>query len=137
MQARNLSARISVLIGLAALPLLLVYFLYDPAHSALFPACPFHRLTGLDCPGCGSQRALYQLLHGHILDALGYNLMMVMALPLILYAAAVQAGNLFRRERRVIRFLYRPWFTKLVLAAVLVFWVARNLPFVPFSWLAA
>jgi hypothetical protein len=43
--------------------------------------CPFHLLTGLWCPGCGSFRAINALLHGQSLAALGYNLLVVFLLP--------------------------------------------------------
>ncbi|MEW5722540.1 MAG: DUF2752 domain-containing protein, partial [Thermodesulfobacteriota bacterium] len=42
-------------------------YLVNPAVSALYPPCPFHALTGLYCPGCGTLRGLNQLLHGHLL----------------------------------------------------------------------
>ncbi|PYV86056.1 MAG: hypothetical protein DMG90_22080 [Acidobacteria bacterium] len=35
----------------------------NPASSGIFPPCPFLWLTGFYCPGCGSLRALHQLLH--------------------------------------------------------------------------
>lgn len=31
--------------------------------------CMFKRLTGFDCPTCGSTRGVLSLLHGHIIDA--------------------------------------------------------------------
>jgi len=34
-----------------------------------FPKCPFRMTHGLQCPGCGSTRALYQLLHLHPIAA--------------------------------------------------------------------
>ena len=40
-----------------------VYSVFDPLKSSFFPSCPFKSVTGLDCPGCGSQRAIYELLH--------------------------------------------------------------------------
>ncbi len=41
-------------------------------------------LTGLLCPGCGSQRAIHQLLHGHLAASFQYNQLF---LPAITYAA--------------------------------------------------
>src|SRR3954465_15376423 len=35
--------------------------------------CPFRRLTGLPCPGCGMSRSFVALAHGDISDAFAYN----------------------------------------------------------------
>ena len=31
--------------------------------------CPYKRLTGMDCPGCGMQRAFVALLQGHFKES--------------------------------------------------------------------
>ena len=73
----------------AAVAAVAVYLLYDPSQSALFPRCPFLMLTGLKCPGCGSQRVIHSLLGGDIAAAWHYNAFMVAALPVIaLYSYA-------------------------------------------------
>jgi len=41
--------------------------------AALSPGCPFHALTGIPCPTCGTTRAALALLGGHPLAALGWN----------------------------------------------------------------
>lgn len=43
--------------------------------------CSFRQLTGWQCPGCGGQRAAYALLHGHLRQAVSYNLYAVVAYP--------------------------------------------------------
>jgi hypothetical protein len=50
-----------------------VLFRFPPDRFAFYPACPFHALTGWDCPGCGSTRALAALLHGELWRALSLN----------------------------------------------------------------
>lgn len=35
--------------------------------------CLFRTATGYSCPGCGAQRALHSLMHGHFLEAIRYN----------------------------------------------------------------
>ncbi len=35
--------------------------------------CLFRAATGYSCPGCGAQRALHSLMHGHFLEAIRYN----------------------------------------------------------------
>lgn len=68
--------------ALAAAAIGLVFFLFDPARVPIYPVCLFHRWTGLNCPGCGSLRALHQLAHGHIVQALHFNALLVLSLPL-------------------------------------------------------
>src|SRR5947208_1463571 len=65
-----------------------IFFLFDPARVAIFPPCLFHQFTGLDCPGCGAQRALHQLLHGNVIAALRLNAMFVASLPLCAWFGA-------------------------------------------------
>ncbi|RKV71031.1 MAG: DUF2752 domain-containing protein [Alloprevotella sp.] len=33
----------------------------------------FRSATGYSCPGCGAQRAIHSLLHGHFAEAISYN----------------------------------------------------------------
>lgn len=47
----------------------------DPSEAVWLPKCPFHMLTGLECPSCGSTRALHYILHGDIVRGLAFNLM--------------------------------------------------------------
>src|SRR5438128_10140359 len=51
----------------------------------VFPLpCPLHALTGLDCPVCGSTRALTALLGGHWREALGHDPLFVIGLGVLL-----------------------------------------------------
>src|SRR5580698_9026501 len=62
-------------VGVAAM----VYF-FNPSAYGFYPVCQFHRLTGLNCPGCGATRALYALLHGNFSTALRDNALFVIGL---------------------------------------------------------
>ena len=66
----------------------------DPATSSFFPGCPFHLLTGLDCPGCGLTRATHALLHGNLSAAVGYNALIPLYLALLLPMASGQVIGL-------------------------------------------
>lgn len=66
-----------------------IYYSYDPLQSIFFPKCIFKTLTGYDCPGCGTQRALHAFLHGHFVEAFRYNIFFVILLvffPLYFFA---------------------------------------------------
>jgi hypothetical protein len=84
------------LLGFAVLIGLGVLFFFNPATSAFYPFCPLHRMTGLLCPGCGSLRALHQLLHGNVATAFHLNELLVLSLPLL---AALAVRALYRGFR--------------------------------------
>jgi len=67
-----------------------VFYFFDPLKYSFFPKCPFKAMTGYDCPGCGFQRAVHALLHGNFMQAIRYNLFLVIGVP---YLLAVFAGN--------------------------------------------
>ena len=102
-----------------------------------FPRCPFLLLTGLYCPGCGSQRAVHALLHGQVARAAGLNLLAaVLSLPILALGAAdgVRGWLRGRPERSVL--LYRPWLGWLVATFTVAFAVLRNAPGPLGTWLA-
>lgn len=112
--------------------ILLLYFFFD-ARGGGFPRCPFLSVTGLHCPGCGSQRALSALLHGDFLAAIQLNILLVLFLPLFLLVSFYYLRSLFGGWIHRPRLLYSNTFVFSVLVLVLSFWVLRNLP--GFEWL--
>jgi len=123
--------RISIF-TIAAGAVLLLYFFVEPGNGNL-PKCFFHQVTGLFCPGCGVQRSFHALLHGHFLAAINYNLLFILLLPLILYFIFAFGWG---KKYEASSFIYKPVFSYTVLIVVLSFWLLRNIPFAPFSWLA-
>ncbi len=75
--------------------IVLFYAIFDP-ELPWMPKCMFHALTGWNCPGCGSQRAIHALLHGRVADAWSYNALVVCLLPLM----ALWTFAEFNRTRR-------------------------------------
>ena len=103
-----------------------VVFFFNPAAYPFYPVCQFHRLTGLNCPGCGGTRALYALVHGHFSTALRDNALVVGGM---LFLAA--RGGWFaakRIRRRATGDFFPAKFLWPLLVIVLVFGVLRNLP---------
>lgn len=98
-----------------------------------FPPCIFHASTGYYCAGCGITRALHALVHGDIATAGRMNLLamaLLAALPLFI---AWHLGWKPQRLRPIATALSSPWLWGLLLSG---FWIARNLPWPPFTWLA-
>lgn len=112
--------RIAIIAGAALLCAgMLVLWLFDPQSSAWMPRCWWHSLTGLQCPACGTMRAVHACLHGDFAAALRYNYMLPVYLPL---AAAVVALLAWRPRSRMIAPL------SVALALLLIAWmIARNL----------
>jgi hypothetical protein len=112
-----------------------VLFFRDPHIPGRYGYCPFHVLTGLYCPGCGSTRALNDLLHLRPARALHENALLVFTLPFLLIAL----GRAFYRDwldPSLPRLQLRPYIGWVYLALVAAFLLARNLPWTPFTMLA-
>ena len=128
-------ASITAGVLLAGLALCALYFCLDPARYS-FPRCPVHWLTGLHCPGCGTQRALHALLHGRVAEAIGFNLLAALYAPLVSFGLIEEAKSQLTSAPRCMTFFYRPWFGWGTLGLALVFAVLRNLPGPIGAWLA-
>jgi hypothetical protein len=97
---------------------------YDPSVAGTFPRCPSNLLTNLYCPGCGSLRALHHLLNGSVMQALSYNGLMVVSIPVLAWMVFEPAW---------VRHPSTPW---LVFATIVGYAILRNIPLWPFSVLA-
>ncbi len=73
-----------ILLTVGCAGLVFVYLRFSPEGSVWFPKCVFQQLTGLKCPGCGSQRAVHNLLNLNIHKAFAANAFLVMSLPYII-----------------------------------------------------
>jgi len=107
----------------------------NPASSGIFPPCPFLWLTGFYCPGCGSLRALHQLLHGKIAAALSLNPFALVSLPFLAYGAVSRAAFVIR-GRYLPRVFLPAWTIWALGCAIVLFGVLRNFPVYPFRLLA-
>jgi hypothetical protein len=107
---------------------------FDPATSGVFPPCPVRYLTGWYCPGCGSLRALHQLLMGNLRAAWAMNPLTVLLLPFLTYGLVSHALYEIRGRGLPQPFLRETWIHALG-AAILLFGIVRNLPLHPFDLL--
>jgi hypothetical protein len=106
-------------------------FVFEPGKTGIFPSCLFRFLTGYQCPGCGSTRAMHQLLHGHVVAAFELNPFFLLAIPFLLYAlirysVVVMHGGVPHHNR------VHPAYIYALFVVVVSFWIFRNTPFYPF-----
>ena len=90
--------------------------------------CPLHAVTGLYCPGCGMFRAAVSLMRVDIWQAIRYNALSVILLPLLFLSG-------IRETARYIRAAFPAPAGRLemvvivgVAVASVIYGVARNLP---------
>ena len=105
----------------------------DPHVQGSWGFCPSAAL-GIWCPGCGGLRAVNDLTNFQVADAASSNLLFVIALPLVLYGLARWVGDEWRGRSRVTDPRTARLVASVVISALAVFTVLRNLPM--FGWLA-
>lgn len=96
------------------------------------PVCPTKLLLGIDCPGCGSMRMIYSLLHGDLAAALRYNAVAMIALPLLVLAWVTWTRGRWR-GRPVRSWQHWRWAPMVTLVVVVGWFVVRNIPVEPFT----
>lgn len=99
----------------------------DPTSHHV-PLCPVKAATGLDCPFCGSLRAVWFLTRGRIGDALSMNALVTVAIPVVIVGWAWWLGRTLTGRPAPTA---PPWFGGLAVVVLVAFGVARLLG--PFS----
>lgn len=115
-----------LLAGAGAIGVCVGLYLLNPEEHALIPKCPMRVMTGFNCPGCGFQRAAHAALHGRFVEAVNYNLFLVLALP---YLASLVVSDLLlhgEAQRRWQRVTHAPWLIYTYVGLSLVWWLVRN-----------
>lgn len=126
-------------VGAAALAATAVLAVGNP-NTTHVPLCPLKAVTGLDCPLCGSLRAVHALTRGDIAGAANHNLLFTVAAPFLVLAwgwwlldtldrrpPGTQLVEAYRRHATPLRWVG--------IALLVTFAVVRNLP--SMSWLGS
>lgn len=131
-RSRQLMITAGVWLGLMAVAGFLFFFNPASPGNQFFPKCPFRLLTGMQCPGCGSTRAFYQLLHLHPVAAFKLNPLMILTLPFIVYGFVgyTRSAITGQPQRRI---YIPPFYLWAWLALLIFFWIFRNTPWYPFA----
>lgn len=115
---------IRIAIAVAVVVFICIYAMADPGKGVWFPKCPFYAVTGLQCPGCGSQRAIHALLHGHLSEAFRYNALLVASIPVLALLSAAEIGR--KRHPRFYAAVNGTKTAIAVLITVTAWWILRN-----------
>ena len=88
--------------------------------------CPFHWLTGWDCPGCGATRLVLALAEGNLAAALAANPALFLASPFLAYLVLGEEW-LWIRYGRPVSLPGQRWLPMALAAVFLLYGIGRNL----------
>ncbi|MDX1766862.1 MAG: DUF2752 domain-containing protein [Arenibacter troitsensis] len=124
-----------IVFGVVFFGILLLYFFYNPSNSYYFPQCPFFTATGYYCTGCGSQRALHDLLHLDIMGVAKHNLLFIPAFLLIAYHW-IRSYTPLKNKKSFPDIIYHPKTPIVLFILISLFTILRNIHLYPFTLLA-
>ena len=108
------------IVGILVLLLVSLYYFFNPTVSNFFPKCPFHTITGLYCPGCGSQRAIHDLMHLNIFEAINHN-------ALMFFTFTFGIGLYLYSKKKFYDLIYHPKSPLIIFGIIFLFGVLSNL----------
>jgi len=133
-RVRTVRALMRLSVSVAAVALLFsLAALFPPEGTSFFPKCVLHSATGLHCPGCGCARCLHALAHGEFRQAAAFNPLVLLVIPFLVYVGLRMLQNAVAHRQKQVLPARAGW---VVLVVVLLFFVLRNLPWPPFTYLA-
>ena len=125
MNKRKTNLKLAII---ALLGFLLYYLLNLYTGFAIF--CPFHKFTGLYCPGCGVTRLLFSLIKLDFYQAFRYNpLVFILLIIGIIY---LLIKFILKKFNIIIKVPNYVWYILIII--VIIYGILRNIP--EFSWLA-
>ena len=119
-----------VVLGVLFFLAVLLFFSHNPETHYFFPKCPVEQHLGIYCSGCGSQRAIHDLLHFRIGEVFDHNFLFIPFLLIVSQHVLSKTG--FIKSRSLLTYRYAPVILLLVITLFMVF---RNLKG-PFEYLA-
>ena len=114
------------LLLIALVALAIIYYRVSPTSSVFFPKCAFLLLTGLKCPGCGSQRAVHALLHADLASAFVHNALLVLSLPYLALLIGARLYVYLHPASSLRSTLESPLAIRTYFVITIAFWIARN-----------
>ena len=108
---------------------LILYSLFNPSDYKYFPKCPLKATTCIDCPGCGSQRAIHNLLNLNFADAFRENALLILSIPYLMVGAYLDLKK--NKTPQEVKWRERLMGTKaiwIIFGIIIIFWILRNIP---------
>lgn len=120
MNKRKTNLKLAII---AILGFLLYYLLNLYTGFAIF--CPFHKFTGLYCPGCGVTRMLFSLIKLDFYQAFRYNpLVFILLIIGIIY---LLIKFILKKFNIIIKVSNYVWYILIII--VIIYGILRNIPY--------
>jgi len=114
-----------ILVSISAFMLLMGLSMFPIAQFHFFPPCPWYKITGTFCPGCGTVRGIQSTVNGNLLGLLQNNPLAMFSVPFL----SVSFFSLFRQGV----FGYKPFSVFLskneiliIFVVIILYWILRN-----------
>ena len=115
--------------------LTVLYFVNPSKGHGLIP-CPLYVFTNFYCSGCGAARATHSLLHFEFYRAFRYNPAMVILIVPIAFYVLFGIFDFMKIGKNSLNEILPQKLLIIIIILLMVFGILRNIPIVPFSWLA-
>jgi hypothetical protein len=103
------------------------YKIFNPYQEKFMPKCIFYSTTGYQCPGCGSQRAIHNLVNFDLIGAMHENLMLVISIPYLIFGAFLEIYKEKNQRLAKIHDIFYGYKAALFIFFLLIFWwIFRN-----------
>ncbi len=85
-------------------------------------------LTGFQCPGCGSQRAIHSLLNLDFHTAFQHNALLLISIPYIILGSVFELIKApTQRSLKIRKILFGQKAIWLIFTIIILFWILRNI----------
>lgn len=134
--SRNIILKIGATVLLFAIFIIYFYQNNPSDEGSSFLRCPSNLLFNINCPGCGTQRAIHHILHLEMIDALRFNALFVLSSPIILAVILIMIYNFIFNKSVQIPIISNKYILISILIIIIGFGVLRNISIYPFTLLS-
>ena len=127
MKQKTIKAKLlwSLMICLVVVIVSFLYLFLNKQYGFGIP-CLFHEVTGFYCPGCGITRTIFALMQFHFVEAIHYNALVVILIPILGILFGIQYFE-WLLNRTILKIPNWVWY--LLVIVTLLFGVLRNIDY--------
>jgi len=114
-----------IIIIFSCVSFLTLLYVYPIGEYNYFPTCPWYKLTGTFCPGCGSTRGIQSVINGNIFGLLENNPLAMLAIPYLALSLTSLSFQSFAGYKPPYLFLSKNEI-RFIAFIIIFYWILRN-----------